>query len=113
VGQLTNYHGGIGERPAMIKCGTFQDIPRLPRRELDHQLKGFGKGLRELRETYDLSMGEIARFLKCSPALISDLELGAEQDPAFVWCSKCGGGDGWRRCLVCGGHGYVKVGGPV
>lgn len=90
-----------------MKCGTFMDLPELPKRALDAKFVVLGKRLRDLRQSCDVSLGELARQIGTSPAKLSDLELGRENDPRFKWCPKCSQ-DTWRKCENCCGKGYVE-----
>ena len=92
----------------MKGCGTFHDLPRIPKRALPENLARFGGAVRELRKSLDLSMGEVAKFLGCSVVRVSDLERGEETDPRFKFCTAQGCGENtYRSCTTCGGKGYV------
>jgi len=71
----------------MKGCGTFSDrVLTLPRKRIDPRFDKLGNTIRAVRQELDISMGELARFLRCSVARLSDLETGTETDERYQFC---------------------------
>ena len=88
---------------------TVAVLPSKPTRRIPLRWADFGREFSALRQKHDLSARDIARFLDASPARITDLERGFENDPDFILCPECDTRDwNWRACKYCGGMGYVR-----
>lgn len=92
-------------------CATFSPgVKSLPRRALSPDVAKFGRALRRLRQDHDLSMGELARILRCDLVRLSDVEIGSETDPRYQWCPSCRGDyDAAQQCSTCEGKQIVEV----